>query len=545
VAGLLVAGLCAVPGSGAFAAADPGMSIAPMPVTPVSLAQAGEVVQWDTTEAPAPGVSRMAEVPASLSGVAVTQVALADSVGFAVTAAGRLVSWGGNQLRLQNIPAEVAATQVTQVATAPSVYAGVVTGAGEVKIWGAKRNFTTPLNVPAGLTGVKQLALNSSRALALRNDGTVVSWGVAGVAPGEPPPGLKATAIALTETTALALTVDGTVVAWGAEPSNLFPVPAALQQPGNVKAIAAAQSGAVAILADGTAFAWGGNAPAPVGTPFKAATSWGLDAVAVVGGANHLGLVDSEGVIHHWEDSTEESGLVPAAVNGRAISQLALGYYGAGLVIVTKMLRGADPQIGGAAVVGQTLTATPGTFSASPETVTSQWLANGAPIPGASGATLTLTAAQLGKAITYKSTATKGGETATSTSAAVTVTSPAVPPVPQVASKTTVTKVTVAKKAKQVSVAGKVTASKSPAGKAKVTIKKGKKVIVTKTVTVSAKGAANLTVKKFATLVAKKLKAKGKKAKTAYRGKYVVTIAYAGNAQVKASNASKGFKIKK
>jgi hypothetical protein len=538
VAGLLVAGLSMVPGSSAFAAADPGMSIAPMPVTPVSLAQAGQVVQWDSTAPLLPDASRMADVPASLSGVAVTQVALSDSVGFAVTAAGRLVSWGDDGARLQDIPADVAATQVAQVATAVSQYAGVVTRTGEVKVWGTSRNFTTPRDVPAGLTGVTQLALSNNRALALRNDGTVVSWGVATASVGEPPPGLKATAIALTGTAALALTVDDSVVAWGYADDPVLELPSAVQEPGNVKAIAATSGGAIAILADDSVLAWGF-----VSTPEELAAA---DPIAVVGSSEYLAVVDSDGVIHHWSRSdTGESGYVPAALNGRAMSQLALGFYGAGLVIVTKMLRGENPQVSGSAVVGQTLSATPGTFSASPESVTSQWLENGAPIPGASGTTLTLTAAQLGNAISYKSTATKGGETATSTSAAVTVTSPPAPPVSQVASKTKVGKVKVAKKAKQVDVIGKVSASKSPAGKAKVTIKKGKKTIVTKSVKISANGAVKLTVKKFNKLVAKKLKAKGKKAKTAYRGKYVVTIAYAGNIQVKASNAKKGFKIKK
>jgi hypothetical protein len=493
----------------------------------------------------------MADVPASLSGVAVTQVAMSDSVGFAVTAAGRLVAWGGNVNRLQNIPGEVAATQVVQVAAGGSSYAGVVTRAGEVKVWGVDRNFEAPIDVPAGLTGVKQLALNNSRAIALKNDGTVVSWGYPTGDPGEPPPGLKATAIAITATGAFALTVDGTVVGWGEdgqaelEPydaeTNPNGIPDVVQQPENVKAIAATVGGALAILTDDTLVAWGGQS-SPAGI-------MGVDPVAIVGtgtGAGKYALVDSDGVLHHWSaGTTVESGYVPAALNGRAISQLTVGFHGGGLVVVTKMLRGDDPQVTGSAVVGQTLTATPGTFSASPDAVTGQWLANGAPIPGASATSLSLTAALLGKAISYQSTATKTGETTiSSTSAAVTVTNPPPPPVVPVSSKATVVKVTVAKKAKQVSVIGKVAASKSPVGKAKVTIKKGKKVIVATSVKVSAKGAVTLTVKKFATLVAKKLKAKGKKAKTAYRGKYVVTIAYAGNTQVKASNASKSFKIK-
>jgi len=209
-----------------------------------------------------------------------------------------------------------------------------------------------------------------------------------------------------------------------------------------------------------------------------------------------------------------------------------------GAVIITKLLRADLPQVTGAARVGSVLSGVPGTFSAVPDSVTSQWLVGG--VPAGSSAQLTVTEAMVGKSISYQSTASKAGETKTSTSAAVTPNPPA-----KVVSKAQVVKVSVAKKAASVTVIGKVTASKSPAGTAKVTIKKGKKTIITKTVAVSAAGAAKLVVKKFAKLVAKKLHATGEKAKTAYLGKYQVTIAYAGNTQVQASTGSGRFTIKK
>lgn len=539
-AGLLAAGASVVPGGAASAAADPGMSIAPMPVTAVSLAQAGEVVQWRSGHDFA---GSLGDLPASLSGVAVSQVAMAESVGFAVTAAGQLVSWGGNDARLQRIPDEVANTRVAQVATAIP-YAGVVTQAGEVKVWGVKRAFATPLNVPAGLTGVKQLALSNAYALALRHDGTVVGWGSPGPRPGEPPAGLRATAIAINESNGYALTTDRTVVAWNS--SGPVSVPAEVQVSGNVASLAAVTTNsAIAILKDGTAV--------PLGTAKVPVTATSAAPVALVGGKAFGALVDVDGVIHHWDGNmSSESGLVPASLNGRALSYLALGYYGDGAAIVTKMLRADDPQIAGSGVVGQTLTATAGTFSASPESVTSQWLANGAPIPGASGTTLPVTAALVGKSITYQSTATKSGETpVTSTSAAVTVTNPPAPPAPvppKVGSSTKVASVKVAKKAKAAVVTGKVTATKPVTGTATVTIKKGKKAIISKSVAVSATGAVKLTVKKFGKLVIKKTKPKGKKGKgkkATYRGKYVVTIAYAGNAQVNPSTGSKAFVVKK
>ncbi|MGH1562149.1 Ig-like domain repeat protein [Mumia sp. DW29H23] len=76
----------------------------------------------------------------------------------------------------------------------------------------------------------------------------------------------------------------------------------------------------------------------------------------------------------------------------------------------------SKPTIAGTAQVGQTLTGTPAVFNDAAATVTNQWLAGGAPIVGASGTTLKLAAAQLGKAISFRSTATLGGETAQSVS---------------------------------------------------------------------------------------------------------------------------------
>lgn len=383
--------------------------------------------------------------------------------------------------------------------------------------------------------------LTTSRALAVRNDGTVVAWGSPGTSPGEPPTGLKATAIVVDGHTAYALTTDGRVVAWSS--GGAKDLPDEVEDAGSVRAVApVGVRRMLAILADGSPFAWGGSVPPSVMVS---------DPVSVVGsgGGEYSAVVDGDGVIHHQHVlGSGESGYVPPSLHGRALAQLALGFHGGGLAIVTKMLRGADPQIGGTPNPGQTLTGIPGTFSGSPVgmTVTSRWLADGQPIPGVSGGTLPLTDALVGKKITYESTATKAGEaTVVSTSAPVTVVKPAPPTPRKVASKTKIGKVKVAKKAKKVAVAAKVTASKSPAGKAKVTIAKGKKKIVAKNVKVNAKGKVKLAVKKFNKLVAKKTKAKGKQAKRAHLGTYKVVVKYLGNAQVKPSKAGKKFKVTK
>ncbi|WP_418063267.1 ExeM/NucH family extracellular endonuclease [Pimelobacter simplex] len=67
------------------------------------------------------------------------------------------------------------------------------------------------------------------------------------------------------------------------------------------------------------------------------------------------------------------------------------------------------PSITGTARVGKLLTATPGTWTPTPTSVTYQWSANGVPIAGATGTTLRLKGAQAGKRITVTATAKAAG----------------------------------------------------------------------------------------------------------------------------------------
>ncbi|MFC7501749.1 hypothetical protein, partial [Nocardioides sp. GCM10030258] len=65
----------------------------------------------------------------------------------------------------------------------------------------------------------------------------------------------------------------------------------------------------------------------------------------------------------------------------------------------------ALPTVTGTARVGSKLTATAGTWSPTPASVAYQWLANGTPIAGATGTTLTLKGPQAGKRISVRVTA--------------------------------------------------------------------------------------------------------------------------------------------
>ena len=95
-------------------------------------------------------------------------------------------------------------------------------------------------------------------SLALKSDGTVVTWGRNA---SNPPAGLTGvTAIAAGEQHCLALESDGTVVAWGAEYGGGIDVPAGLS---GVTAIAAGNLFSLALKSDGTIVAWGRFASSP------------------------------------------------------------------------------------------------------------------------------------------------------------------------------------------------------------------------------------------------------------------------------------------
>ncbi len=69
----------------------------------------------------------------------------------------------------------------------------------------------------------------------------------------------------------------------------------------------------------------------------------------------------------------------------------------------------SPPAISGTPQVGEALTAAPATWNPAPSTVTRQWYADGTPIAGATGATFTLTRAELGAAITVAESVSKDG----------------------------------------------------------------------------------------------------------------------------------------
>ncbi|MCR1781782.1 hypothetical protein KVF89_04470 [Nocardioides carbamazepini] len=166
--------------------------------------------------------------------------------------------------------------------------------------------------------------------------------------------------------------------------------------------------------------------------------------------------------------------------------------------------------------VGDTLTGTPATFNATEGVVlTNQWLANGIEIDGATELTLALSSAEVGKQITFRTTAVRGEESVSGTSSEVgPVAEPAVviPPVPNPADTPACQAAQAAAGSAQVA----LTEATAKVKKAKTKLKKAKK--------------AHKPAKKI-----KKLKKKLKKAKKAQKAASSASATASANVTAKCS----------
>ncbi|WP_408899549.1 Ig-like domain repeat protein [Nocardioides sp. R1-1] len=137
-------------------------------------------------------------------------------------------------------------------------------------------------------------------------------------------------------------------------------------------------------------------------------------------------LLTDQGDVVAWTSEAQAGGgstapvPLPASMASGGVLDIADGAYALVAADAAPPLAvSAAPTVSGTPQVGQTLTGTPATFNDATATVTNQWKANDVPIDGATGTTLSLTAAQLGQTITFESTATRGSETLASSSTPV------------------------------------------------------------------------------------------------------------------------------
>jgi len=338
---------------------------------------AGQILATDSGNNVSPTASGLAAAYQEIGVRGITQDeitrALAGSYGFSsvnfrsvvrnlVAPAQVVVGWGYSSA----VPPAVQADTATKVMAYPGGgnYLALKSN-GTVVAWSAGNVLTT---VPAGLSGVLDIAVGLDHYLALKADGTVVAWG--GSNPfGELtiPPGLSnVTAIAAGEYFNVARKSDGTVVAWGRNSSSQVSgatgktdiaqvvcgrqhclarksdgtlvawgdsgsgqgvVHASLTGV-SVKSIAAGLSHNLVILQDDTVFAWGANGSGQC-SPLPGALA-GSTVVSIAGGNDHSIAATSSGAVVAWGSNASGQTTIPAGVTG--VTKVAAGN-GSSLVI--------------------------------------------------------------------------------------------------------------------------------------------------------------------------------------------------------------------
>ncbi len=236
-------------------------------------------------------------------------------------AAGTVVGWGAGTTSTGSFPEfgqsliPAGLGGVTAIA-AGKYHTAALKNDGTVVAWGLNNHGQT--SVPAGLSGVTALASGSDHAVALKGDGTVVAWGNNDYGQTTVPAGLSGvTAIAAGYYETVALKGDGTVVAWGENSYGQTTVPAGLS---GVIAIASGNGHTVALKSDGTVLAWGAFSQGQMSVPA------GLSGVtAIAAGGLHTVALKSDGTVVAWGYNFYGQTTVPAGLSG--VTAIAAGVY--------------------------------------------------------------------------------------------------------------------------------------------------------------------------------------------------------------------------
>jgi alpha-tubulin suppressor-like RCC1 family protein len=145
---------------------------------------------------------------------------------------------------------------------------------------------------PSDLIDAVAIASSSYHSLAIRRDGTVVSWGTSAHGQSPVPAGLTdVVAVAGGNSHSLALKSDGTVVVWGINSFGQLDVPTSAR---DIVAIASGPDNCIAIKRDGSVVTWGGYFFRGSGLDFPAQTRAVGQPFA---GSNLIGVIDPSGAI--------------------------------------------------------------------------------------------------------------------------------------------------------------------------------------------------------------------------------------------------------
>jgi alpha-tubulin suppressor-like RCC1 family protein len=159
-------------------------------------------------------VEQQCAVPADLDGVVAADGGTRVSV--ARRADGSLAGWGTSW---RNPPEGLGAARRVACASDDSIVA--IDFAGTPWVWAATA--TMLRTIPAGLSGLVEVAGGSAHAVAIRSDGSIACWGSNTSGQCNVPGGLTAaTQVAAGNRHSIALLADGGVVAWGRNDSDAY-----------------------------------------------------------------------------------------------------------------------------------------------------------------------------------------------------------------------------------------------------------------------------------------------------------------------------------
>lgn len=141
------------------------------------------------------------------------------------------------------------------------------------------------------------------------------------------------------------------------------------------------------------------------------AGTWGPNPVALTYQWNRGGTAIKGATSYKYKLVTADAGKsITVSVTGRKTGYIPATKTSTALKVATlKLTAAATPKIAGTGAVGQTLTASVGTWSPSPVTFSYQWKRNGVVIPKATSRTYKLVSGDAGKKITVSITGKKDG----------------------------------------------------------------------------------------------------------------------------------------
>lgn len=206
--------------------------------------------------------SKVFDIPKSVKGKKVADIAAGDRHVVALLQSGEVVAWGNNeggQIDTSSVDAKLESAQISKIFTG-SLYSGVVLQNKKIITWGS--NSVQQLTVKPEWNGhIVDVAPSSENLVLLMDDGTVRITGATALSqklPKELTDGsVKVKKIVTAYLNAMALTEDGKVITWGAGGADLD-TPKTFDK--KVIDITAGQVNFTVLLEDGTVHSWGDSA---------------------------------------------------------------------------------------------------------------------------------------------------------------------------------------------------------------------------------------------------------------------------------------------